>query len=327
VGALTAQNHGHFLAATPSQTSGDLVQRFDFIADSSSGVVEVLLVQNERVLASAGSVPAQLGVHGRILGAGRSRLQVVARFSDGHRARTQPFTIDVDPTESGLSGLPPEAHGYARSLRPARAAVLELPATFDDPLASATWTVVSLPTQASFLGGSGPWRAILPDADAEGVDSLVFRVSTPSGTSADVTIAIDYTCSITRYCLSAPNSAGPGGLLDYSGSPEISENDLFLYASGVPNNRSGIFFYGSNSVQIPFGNGWRCVGGQIVRFPVTTSDAFGWAYQPVDFQNPPQANGVISAGSTWSFQFWYRDPAGGGAFFNLTDGLRFRFCP
>ena len=37
--------------------------------------------------------------------------------------------------------------------------------------------------------------------------------------------------------------------------------------------------------------------------------------------------GQISAGSTWNFQFWYRDPAGGGAGFNLSDGLQLTFCP
>jgi hypothetical protein len=40
---------------------------------------------------------------------------------------------------------------------------------------------------------------------------------------------------------------------------------------------------------------------------------------------PPGA--TITAGSTWNFQFWYRNPAAGGAGFNLSDGLSIRFCP
>jgi len=36
---------------------------------------------------------------------------------------------------------------------------------------------------------------------------------------------------------------------------------------------------------------------------------------------------VIQAGEAWRFQFWYRNPAGGGAGFNLSDALLVTFCP
>ena len=45
----------------------------------------------------------------------------------------------------------------------------------------------------------------------------------------------------------------------------------------------------------------------------------------VDLPNPPTAMGLITAGSTWNFQAWYRDPAAGGAFFNLSDGFEVTF--
>jgi hypothetical protein len=38
------------------------------------------------------------------------------------------------------------------------------------------------------------------------------------------------------------------------------------------------------------------------------------------------AAGQITAGSTWNFQFWFRDPVAGGASFNLSDGLEVTFC-
>ena len=41
--------------------------------------------------------------------------------------------------------------------------------------------------------------------------------------------------------------------------------------------------------------------------------------------NPPTAAGTMTPGSTWHFQAWFRDPAGGGAFFDLSDGLTITF--
>jgi hypothetical protein len=35
----------------------------------------------------------------------------------------------------------------------------------------------------------------------------------------------------------------------------------------------------------------------------------------------------IAPGSTWFFQFWYRDSDAGPAAFNLSNGLSATFCP
>ena len=50
----------------------------------------------------------------------------------------------------------------------------------------------------------------------------------------------------------------------------------------------------------------------------------------LDFTAPPTnaGGGQINPGSTWNFQFWFRDPMGpGGNGFNLSDGLQVDFCP
>jgi hypothetical protein len=49
----------------------------------------------------------------------------------------------------------------------------------------------------------------------------------------------------------------------------------------------------------------------------------------VDFGSPPASTGpgALTAGSTWYFQYWYRDPLAGGANFNLSDALGGTFCP
>ena len=117
---------------------------------------------------------------------------------------------------------------------------------------------------------------------------------------------------------------GPGSILGYQGTGNISTNNFELIATGVPPNSSGLFYYGTNAIQQPFGNGWRCVGGSTFRLGIIQADFLGDAHQPLDFNNMP---GPVSAGQVRRFQYWYRNPAGGGSGFNLSDGLAVTFCP
>jgi hypothetical protein len=149
------------------------------------------------------------------------------------------------------------------------------------------------------------------------------------GTSADVNgdgIPDECTCDMGRYCVANPNSTGAASSISAMGVPSISANDWSLRATSCPPLQFGLFFYGRQQNQVPFGNGWRCVDGQIFRLPAVQSDPAGEATWTVDFTNPPQPAGVITPGATWNFQFWYRDPAAGGSDFNLSDGLTVNFC-
>ena len=47
---------------------------------------------------------------------------------------------------------------------------------------------------------------------------------------------------------------------------------------------------------------------------------------PFDLANPPVPGGLVTPGSTWNFQLFYRDPAFGGTQSNRSDGLRVTFC-
>jgi hypothetical protein len=132
------------------------------------------------------------------------------------------------------------------------------------------------------------------------------------------------------YCASLPNSAGAGATIGWSGQPSISTNGFELTALGVPPNKPGLFFYGPNQVTLLFGDGIRCVGGQLVRLPVLQSDLLGTVSQPLDLQAPPFTGGgvgAVQAGTVRNFQLWYRDPAFGSAGFNTSDGLEVTFCP
>jgi hypothetical protein len=131
------------------------------------------------------------------------------------------------------------------------------------------------------------------------------------------------TCSISNYCVISPNSAGPGASIAGSGTASLSANNLVLTTTGLPPSPIGIYFYGPNEVQNPFGNGQLCVGGQVFRTGVTVG-SMGVATKNVNLTQPIFSQ--ITSGSIWKFQSWYRDVNGGGAQFNTSNGLSITFC-
>jgi endonuclease/exonuclease/phosphatase family metal-dependent hydrolase len=133
-------------------------------------------------------------------------------------------------------------------------------------------------------------------------------------------------CLVQTYCIAAPNSVGPGASIAIAGSTSVAANNLLLQTQGLPPGAAGLYYFGLNAVQQPFGNGYRCVSGSVYRFSVQNADFLGTLNRAVNFTQAPAA-GVLVPGSTWRFQLWYRNPAGGGAGFNLSDGVRVGLCP
>lgn len=133
-------------------------------------------------------------------------------------------------------------------------------------------------------------------------------------------------CVAMPYCLGEPNSAGSGASTQGTGSTGIIANDFVLNVVGCPPNKPGLFFFGPNQANAPFGDGIRCVGGGLARLPVLFTNAGGSASHPLDNGNLPAGVQIVS-GSSWNFQFWYRDPGGpGGSGFNVSNGLEVLFC-
>ena len=77
----------------------------------------------------------------------------------------------------------------------------------------------------------------------------------------------------------------------------------------MPPNSFGLYFYGQNPAFTAFGNGTRCVGNPVFRLPIVQANPFGETDFAVDY-GALHACGTISAGQTWNFQYWYRNPAG-----------------
>jgi hypothetical protein len=70
------------------------------------------------------------------------------------------------------------------------------------------------------------------------------------------------------------------------------------------------------------------VKGGIIRLsPLAYTDPHGVATKSIDTTQILDPGAQIVPGSTWHFQYWYRDPGGGGPGVDLSDGLRVTFCP
>ncbi len=194
IGELDVDNGGLAVTLGAAPPSGDLGQPFDFtFAASGSAVDEVRLLQNGRVVAASASGSATLTVYGQNLGAGPVRVQAEASFAGGGTARSAPVDVSIGYTGGAASGAAPVAFGYTRQVQDDVACVVQLPAAYDDDPAGATYTVVQPPGQATILStGTGPYRVIRPNPSAAGLDSLTFRVDTPTGTSSVETVVIEY---------------------------------------------------------------------------------------------------------------------------------------
>ncbi len=178
--------------------------------------------------------------------------------------------------------------------------------------------------------------ALTPDAAFVAFDSLadnlvptdtngypdVFLAARPSGTAPGDAV---------RYCTT---TTGPANYLTphigYGGSTSVSAGDLVLKAYETPvGGVFGRFMYGPVAASVPFGNGYRCVGPGalgIFRLPLSPVDVWGYPTFPFPFGGTP-AGGAISAGSSWCFQYWFRDQPPGSLSFDLTEGLRLVFGP
>lgn len=119
------------------------------------------------------------------------------------------------------------------------------------------------------------------------------------------------------YCFANANSTGAAARIRAEGSALLSDDDVTLFAEGVPAGTPGLFFFGEQQTVQPLGDGFLCVGGALTRTDVVFADGEGIAALDFDTVLNAGLGGVLS-GATSNFQFWYRDGATGS---NLTDAL------
>ena len=124
------------------------------------------------------------------------------------------------------------------------------------------------------------------------------------------------------------NSSTQGAVLMAEGAPTAGGNDLSLVAVRLVPNLPMLFFQGENAINggmgVTFGDGLRCVGLNVKRLIVLTSDGDGAVNSQNDGALDVAATGGAVAGDTLHYQAWYRQDSAGapcGNSHNLTNGL------
>lgn len=174
-------------------------------------------------------------------------------------------------------------------------------------------------------------QVLFTNATAVTPDSQVFvRVGPkPNGfgvcNTYSLTVDVVATALGTSYCPTNANGSGMEARIVPGGSSSVSANDLHFVGQLFPGVNPGILFAGTAQTQTPLGDGWLCTGGNVVRLRSTAAQNGTVSTQP-NFTTPQGA--LITAGTTWNFQVFYRDlTLPGGAGFNLTNAVAIPMTP
>jgi hypothetical protein len=137
-----------------------------------------------------------------------------------------------------------------------------------------------------------------------------------------------------RYGATNVNSSGLTAKIFAKGSRSLSAGAWELEVIDAPPDKTGLFFFGTSQVDVPFGEGRRLVGGQVVRMhPVVRTDSAGNArLYPPDPIRPWYAH-LQPGPQNMNYQYWFRDPGhdgnGNGVAqgFNLSDAVTVEHTP
>ena len=127
------------------------------------------------------------------------------------------------------------------------------------------------------------------------------------------------------------NSLATGGKLGFTGTASVAADSVVLTGSGMPDS-SALYFQGTAQAGAgagtAFGDGLRCAGGSILRLGLKVN-LLGTSNYPAAGDQSVSVRGAVTAGSTNTYQIWYRN---GAAFctastFNLTNGYQITWAP
>ena len=130
------------------------------------------------------------------------------------------------------------------------------------------------------------------------------------------------------YCAGNPNSTTQVAVLEATGQICLADKELSLHAYDAPKSQFGHFMMSQTQAFVPFfggSDGNLCIGAPIYRFSkyILNTGSGGEVTFQVPFTNLP-SGAVIGHGSTWNFQFWFRDKTT-KLTSNTTNGLMVQF--
>ncbi|MEZ6005481.1 MAG: S8 family serine peptidase [Planctomycetota bacterium] len=172
-------------------------------------------------------------------------------------------------------------------------------------------------------------KTVGPPLDSVEMRDLLIATGIPQGPGVEIGPLPDIDAALdgigcgqaTTFCPGMLNLNGTIGEFSYVGSFDVAANDLTFHVTGCTPNSFGIYIMGPGQTAVFSGNGMLCVD-LAWRLAVTPIDVFGMSPFVFDNQLDPFNPYTISPGSTWNFQYWYRD----GASWNFTGALQVQFC-
>ncbi len=123
-------------------------------------------------------------------------------------------------------------------------------------------------------------------------------------------------------CANSANALG-AQLVASGCADHVTANDtVLLSGSGMPPISACAYFQGINAIITPFGDGVRCVDGQIIRLAVKINAGGASAY-PTGSDPKVSVKGLITAPGVYHYQVWYRDAVNfcTPATYNLTNAV------
>ena len=123
------------------------------------------------------------------------------------------------------------------------------------------------------------------------------------------------------------NSTGQGASLSATGSASAASDDLVLQITNLPPNRIGTILVGDMPLCAPLGAGLMASTGTVLRLGGHQRTGAGGTMQ-LGPGIVGSVGGSIMAGTTWTFQAWYRDPSGSPCdYHNLSNGYCVSYTP
>ncbi len=184
-----------------------------------------------------------------------------------------------------------------------------------------TSSLLAVSLLAAYIYANQPEQTTLDQ-----VQTVIAAPTTAVDDGSETAAALGGNGSAYTYCNATPNSFGSTARINYIGSLGLAQNTFGLRVTGLPVQPQtfGVFTYGGTQMNVPFGNGYLCInplGGLYRMTPQLLTDTTvsrSVLEAPAEFQ-------LFQPATSWNFQFWYRNPAAGGAGFNLSDGLNVQF--